>query len=571
MKNKTLIFLFSLFSIFPACKRDPARGRWLFSIFYFLFSIFLLPFFIPSALAEGEASLYLSPSTGSYAIGEVFPAAVLINTGGKTINTAEGKISFNKNELEAVSISKDGSILTSWPSEPEFSNDEGVVIFGGSTEKDGYAGTEGKILSISFRALQSKASTVKFSMGAAIAATDGTGTNILTGMNAGKYELSPKEIIPSLESAIVSGTAESTSTPFAIVSPTHPVQTAWYATTTAELTWELSDDVVSVRVSFDQKATGTPTVVYSPPILKKTIKKIPEGVSYFHFQKWIKDEWTDLTHFRIAVDMTPPEKFAVTKAFTDKYGFTFDAEDAVSGIAKYSVRIDGSPFADWKDDGSHVFVPSGLTPGKHTLYAKAFDFAGNFTEQSLPFEVSEVLPPTLAKTPESFIAVGSHLSALWKADPSAIVRVFVAKEGSDPRADDAVKESDGNFAFTMKDTIEKGKYSVWAISIVKGVESKPTEKITVTGGSDIAVFGKKALAILGGAYAKISFAAIAVLILAYGAYRFARRNKTKQQEPIRPKTEATSAEQKKHIPVSVEKSNQEKSFQVRIQKRSEGE
>ena len=493
--------------------------------------------------------------------------SVNINTNGKTINTAEGKIAFNKNELEVASVSKDGSILKSWPSEPEFSNDEGVVTFGGSTAKEGYIGTDGKILSIAFKPLQSKASTVKFSMGAAIAATDGTGTNILTSMDAGKYELSPKEVIPSLESATASSTDQSTSTPFAIISSAIPDQTAWYATTTAELSWELSDDVASVRISFDKKPTSTPTVVYSPPILKKTIKNISEGVSYFHFQKWITDEWTEPTHFRIAIDLTPPDQFVITKEFTDKYGFKFDAKDAVSGIAKYAVRVDGSPWKDWKDDGSHVFVPSGLTSGKHTLYAKAFDFAGNFAEQSLSFDVSEVPPPTLAKNPETDIAIGGHLSVSWKAAPDATVRVFAAKEGSDPRAEDAIKEIDGSFAFTMKNPMEEGKYTVWAISIIKGVESKPTEKITVTGSSDIAVFGKKILNTFAPASLINIIVAFTALILLYGGYRFARRNKTAQPEIIRPKTPTPPQEEKKHIPVSVEQSNQENSFQVRIQKR----
>jgi len=577
MKNNPAMFLFSYLSVagrglYPRSKRLKFPSILIFSIFlYFLFS------FSPT-FAESDASLYLSPSTGAYSIGELFAVGVNINTNGKTINTAEGTISFNKDELEVMSISKEGSILTSWPSEPEFSNREGMVSFGGSTRKDGYTGNNGKILSIVFKALQSKASTVKFSMGAAIAATDGLGTNILTSMNAGKYELSPREVIPLLAEAEFSAPENmvtpsiASSTPFVITSSTHPDQTAWYATTTAMLSWVLPDEAISTSFSFDQKPTSTPKSVYPPSVVKKIIKNISEGVSYFHFQKNVSDEWSDTLHYRIAVDVTPPEHFSISQSFADKYGFTFGATDAVSGIEKYMVRIDGGSPTEWKDDGSHVYVPQGLTSGDHTLYVKALDFAGNFKEQTSPFTVLAVPSPTLAKIPEADISIGSPLKISWKFDLSGQVRVFVAKDGGEAHVYDSVKGADGVFTFTMKDPVEEGKYSLYAISIVKGIESKPTETIAITGSSGIVVFGKKILNLFSGISLVDIFVILCVIIACYGWYRFSGHSRELSKEATSTKepfaSSLSSLGDKKHIPVTGGTAEEEKTFQVRIQKKT---
>ena len=77
---------------------------------------------IPQAAAAANASLFLFPPSGAYAVGDVFNVYVKIDSGDNPVNAADGAITFNPAELEAVSISKTGSFFTLWTKDPAFSN-----------------------------------------------------------------------------------------------------------------------------------------------------------------------------------------------------------------------------------------------------------------------------------------------------------------------------------------------------------------------------------------------------------------------------------------------------------------
>jgi hypothetical protein len=106
--------------------------------------IFYALLFVPVADA---ASLKLSPSTGIYTAGKSFTISVALNTDGKSVNAADGKLTFNPKELQVVSVSRASSIFNLWTEEPSFSNTQGTIAFGGGSPT-GYKGTSGAILNI---------------------------------------------------------------------------------------------------------------------------------------------------------------------------------------------------------------------------------------------------------------------------------------------------------------------------------------------------------------------------------------------------------------------------------------
>ena len=98
----------------------------------------------PFASAQSSGTLLLSPSTGVYQANSVFTVRVVVNTGGQSINAAEGKLQFDNQKLSVVNLSQAGSIFNLWTTEPEFSNSAGTITFGGGSPK-GYTGSAGTI------------------------------------------------------------------------------------------------------------------------------------------------------------------------------------------------------------------------------------------------------------------------------------------------------------------------------------------------------------------------------------------------------------------------------------------
>jgi hypothetical protein len=110
------------------------------------------------------------------------------------MNAASGSLSFSKDVIEVVSISKSGSIFNLWVQEPQYSNAMGVVSFEGIVLNPGFNGT-GKILSITFRAKNAGTGKFSFSNGS-ILANDGNGTNILKELGTGSITITPVVTLP---------------------------------------------------------------------------------------------------------------------------------------------------------------------------------------------------------------------------------------------------------------------------------------------------------------------------------------------------------------------------------------
>jgi hypothetical protein len=158
---------------------------------FFLLTIFFLSAGVAHA---ADGSLFVSPEQNVYAVGESFSVKVFADTGGSAISAAEANLTFDPGVLAVEDISTEGSILGSWPTEPSFSNTVGTVQFAGWA-RDRYAGTDGLLITITFKALRNDAGAVRFVSGAMLAA-DSQGTNIITSMRSAAYTIQPSEEVP---------------------------------------------------------------------------------------------------------------------------------------------------------------------------------------------------------------------------------------------------------------------------------------------------------------------------------------------------------------------------------------
>jgi len=134
--------------------------------------------------AVATANLLLAPAKGIFYVGDTVNIALFVNASEQPVNMLESKITFPKDKLEAVSLSKDGSIINLWVQEPSFSNQDGVITLMGGLPSPGFTGVAGKIIIISFKVIDEGDAVIDIK-DASLLANDGYGTNIL------------KEVIPT--------------------------------------------------------------------------------------------------------------------------------------------------------------------------------------------------------------------------------------------------------------------------------------------------------------------------------------------------------------------------------------
>ncbi len=429
-----------------------------FVLLSFAFLVYIL-----SAQSAHAATLKLSPETGVYTVGNTFTVRVVVNTQNKTINAADGQLTFNPRELSVVSATRASSIFSLWTEEPSFSNSAGTVSFGGGSPA-GYSGAAGSVISVTFKALAAGTPKITFKSGSILAA-DGMGTNILTSMGSGAYTVGAQTATPEPEQVEYIAPANTPKAP-TVTSSTHPDETLWYKETTAELSWALSSGVIAVRTLLDSSPSTIPTIVYDEPMTAKTIDELEEGESYFHIQLKNADGWGKVTHFRIGVDSKAPEAFTISEASsTDPTNPTktlqFSYED-VSPVKEYLIQIDGGErvaYVDEKEDKKYT-LPS-LVPGHHTIVVEAKDSAGNLSVASYSFDIASFEKPQFTEYSDR-LSVNTIPVIRGVTRPGASVEVFI-KSNSGEEATYLVTANDtGAFTFIGEKGFGLGVYDISA-------------------------------------------------------------------------------------------------------------
>ena len=152
-------------------------------IYYFA----LISFFVP-LVASAQATLFVSPSSGVYKVGDIFSVLMNVNSGGQAINAASVQMSFDNTKLEVTEVGYSRSIFTIWTEEPVFSNAAGSVRLSGGLPTPGFTGASGAILRVNFKAKATGQASVVLTSGSVLA-NDGSGTNILDNFKGGLYNI----------------------------------------------------------------------------------------------------------------------------------------------------------------------------------------------------------------------------------------------------------------------------------------------------------------------------------------------------------------------------------------------
>ena len=445
-------------------------------LFFPLFGILL---FCP--LVSQAATLFFSEPASSYSVGDTFSVTVYVGSQDQAMNAASAVVSFPWSTLEVVSLSKTGSLFSTWAEEPSFSNSAGTVSLEGIVLNPGFKGAAGKLLTIFFKAKTVGQANLNFSSGSVLA-NDGTGTNILTGSGVAVINVGVKSSPPPLPptESVVQNNAPT------ITSSTHPDQTKWYKSNSPEFSWTLPSGALEVRTLVGTLPKSQPSISYAPPISSKKVDALPDGTYYFHLQIRTTAGWSEVAHYRVNIDTTPPRPFSVTfphgvSGFDPQPVILFDTTDAESGVSHYEIKIGSG--------GAKRVAPVALSnpyplppqePGEHMVTVVAYDRAGNTASASSDFIIEGIEAPTITSYPNE-LAFGDLARIQGTTYENSDVTIRISR-GSEMVSEEQTRSNNlGDFALIVTKRLDPGVYTFTArVTDARGARSNETAPFTIT-------------------------------------------------------------------------------------------
>lgn len=467
----------------------------------FIFTLFVAAFILLAFSSSAEAAtVFLAPPSSEIAIGEKLTMALKIDSEGESLNAAQAVLRFPKDALEVVSLDKTDSIFSFWLEEPNFSNSDGIISFIGGTPY-GVSGSSVHVLKIVFTAKHSGSGIITLS-DAAITASDGSGTNILSKTVDAAFAILAKKETPPVP--VPAPTQETIPAPVPIVRkpvptgklpiepvlniPLYPEKTKWSNLATQfNVGWDLPLDVTGVATALNKEPNFAPTK--SEGLFdNKTFAALLDGVWHLHVRFRNNVGWGPATHYRLAVDTEPPPGFEIAiieGEATDNPAPTlqFKTSDALSDLKEYQIRIGNGdlikiPAADF--DG--IFQLPLQPPGERLITVKAVDQADNGIENSIILATIPIASPSITfVTKELFSDEEKGLTVKGASLPN--INILLRVYQKEALIADSVAHTDekGNWEFTFDQLFRNGTYKTTAqsqdargaLSLV--VESRPTK------------------------------------------------------------------------------------------------
>ncbi|MBU6447630.1 cohesin domain-containing protein [Patescibacteria group bacterium] len=359
------------------------RFKGYFAAYFLVLLVFSFITFPNDAFAS--AGLYFSPASGNYSEGQSFTVNVYVSSPTQSMNASSGTIIFDQNVLQVVSVSKSGSIMSLWVANPSFNNTAGTIAYSGIVLNPGFQGSNGLILAINFKTITPGQTNISFSNGTVLA-NDGQGTNIVSGLGSGVYNISSGSM-PIAQASPVQNNAVKELPPAPVVtSTTHPDQNSWYTNVNPVFSWVLPAGVNAVNFYGDHNPNTDPGSKSDGLIKTYTYHNVDDGIWYFHIKFRNSQGWGPTSNFKFQVDTKNPDSLEVAYVSTSNK-LAIKADDALSGIDHYGLSFDGGTPQIWKDDGSGLYDLSALSVGSHSVAVTAYDKAGNSINKSLSFNV----------------------------------------------------------------------------------------------------------------------------------------------------------------------------------------
>lgn len=350
-----------------------------------VFISFILVLFSVSGISANAAELSLSPSSGTFVVGNTFTISVVLNTEGQSINAIETLLQFPSDKLQLVSPSTGISIISLWTNQPNFDNQKGTIALQGGIP-NGINTSNGIVTTLTFRVKNVGSGLIKFLDNSKALLNDGLGTNALNRLQNGIYNF----ILPPPAGPI-------------ITSSTHPDQSKFYSNPNISLIWLPEDGIEKDGYSYilDNEPATTPDDISEGNRKSITYKNQADGIYYFHIKSLRQGSWGGTTHFAVNIDATPPAQFPIeilpfAQTSRKQPLVKFNTTDVLSGLSHYELKIiavssrnpAGQPL--FIEVQSPYLLPE-LETGKYDLIVRAYDKSGNYKEVSKRLQITPVI------------------------------------------------------------------------------------------------------------------------------------------------------------------------------------
>jgi hypothetical protein len=156
----------------------------IYKIVFLLFFTFALPFSVRAA------NLTISPSNSSYEVGDTVTIKVIVSS-DQSINAISGLVKFPE-ILTVESISKAGSVLNFWVTEPSVSRTLNTANFEG-VSLTGFLGSYGDVVTIRLKAIREGTGSIALSSGQVLA-NDGNGTDLNASLGKASINIKKAQI-----------------------------------------------------------------------------------------------------------------------------------------------------------------------------------------------------------------------------------------------------------------------------------------------------------------------------------------------------------------------------------------
>lgn len=453
----------------------------------------ILGFMIPGFGLAATFSVTLDKT--NIAAGDTFSATVKIDSEDAGVNAAQATINFSRDTFQVVSIDKGNSVFNFWLQDPAFDNSAGQITFiGGSTA--GFVGKSLQAVKINLKATGSGPSNFTFTDGA-ITASDGSGTNLLSSMLGAKFTIGTSAGAPTpVQVQPTPPPAQVVPPPTQIVRPAvpavavapkpalnvsfYPDPTKWSNVSDKFLvTWVLPADADFVATAVNKDPAFTPTA--SEGLFdNKYFAALGEGVWYLHVRFHNNLGWGTTMHYKISIDETPPTPFVIrvdesTTTDTPNPTFRFGTNDQPSGIDRYRIKVGDEDLI--LTTSTVVKLPL-RAPGTYKVSIRAYDLAGNITEETTDLKILPIAAPTVSSmSKDTYVGEGPlQIGGGTASGTTVTVSLKTSGGGLVFPAEQPVPDQNGNWSVSFDLPSKTGSYYMEVLAKdSRGALSLPVE------------------------------------------------------------------------------------------------